>query len=83
MVSPLYHVAKNGFPDILKLFLDYGADINVEDEFEETPLDIAKSEKWTTPYPFYWIIIGTNIKIEKVLFMLIFLNRQIWCRPIA
>lgn len=45
VVSPLYHVAKNGFPDILKLFLDYGADINVEDEFEETPLDIAKSEK--------------------------------------
>lgn len=45
MVSPLHHVAKNGFPDILKVFWDYGADINVEDEFEETPLDIAKSEK--------------------------------------
>ena len=40
--TPIMGVAMNGHVDLLKMFLDAGADLTPKNDFDETALDLAK-----------------------------------------
>jgi len=43
--APLHHAASRGNVDIIRKLLQGGAEVNIKNEFGQTPLDLAKLMK--------------------------------------